>query len=97
MSDTATFKNPDGSTVEGRVRCAVEGPKIVPCYPLDHLLVRECIRQSPRVRRMPVMSRSTDGERDAIVIDFGIRALYPLCFCPFCGVELKTTMPEAKT
>lgn len=97
--ETATFRFRDGRTmrtVEGLVRCVVEGSKIRPCVPLETVLTGENRYERAVVRFGPMVSMTHGGERDGIVVELHRRAYMPLRFCPLCGVELATTFPATE-
>lgn len=85
----------DGSVMEKRARCGVEGPKLLECWMLEALLDKEESRRSPRVYVGPMVARDHDRHRDGLVINLGAKSIFFANFCPFCGVSIKTTYPAA--
>ncbi len=85
----ATFRLRDGSLVEGRERCEVNGTKLLPCVPLAHVL-GWFDGQRTRLSVGTGYARHHDGEREALMLRHGAK-FAPFDFCPFCGASVKTT------
>ena len=85
---TVAFSMPDGTRREGRARCAVAGPKILPCVPLEYVL-GWFGGQRTRLRVAMMVSRHHDATREGLALDHGAK-LASFDFCPFCGAKLET-------
>jgi hypothetical protein len=88
--EQGAFRFAGGKTVEGPVRCSVDGARITPCVPLASVCEAESRYERAVVHFGPMVSLTRGGERDGIVVELHRGGFMPLRFCPLCGVELAT-------
>lgn len=83
-----------GKLVEGRDRCEVQGSKILPCYPLEHVLGWFGGSARTRLTIGLRVHLKTDAERDALELRHGAKG-FELNVCPFCGATVRTAFDIA--
>ena len=84
----ATFRRPDGTLVEGRERCEVDGAKILPCFPMEGMLDREAKRARPRLKLSAIVKMRAPEQRAALVVFLSGEFWTEVTFCFVCGVRL---------
>jgi hypothetical protein len=90
----AWWQMPDGTRVQGRERCAVDGPKLLMCFRLESVAGWFSFDSRTRLFIERGVSRKHDGERDMLSLIHGRKHWVPFEFCPCCGVRVVTTFAE---
>lgn len=83
------FFMPDGTRAQGRASCVVRGPRIEPCFILEHLLGWFSPDARTRLSIGMMVHRTREGERDALALRHGVKSA-ELDWCPCCGAKIRT-------
>lgn len=87
----AWWQMPNGDRVQGRVRCAVDGPKLSMCFTLEQVVGWFSFDSRTRMFIERGMSTKHNGERDWLSLVHGRNKWAGFHFCPFCGANVETT------
>lgn len=86
----AWWQMPDGTRVQGRLRCAVDGPKLSMCFTLEQVVGWFSFDSRTRMFIERGMSTKHNGERDWLSLVHGRNKWAGFHFCPFCGASVET-------